>query len=139
MNIAPSRPTTLSAGEPAASAQATGDVIQPGLRAVVAAECNALLNRETSRRNTEWQAAVESVRGALVAVERTWGAAVGKLESSTPASVVSDPVETILAAARLDIDAVVRQARVEAQIDIARLADLVGRLNAELQAERDQL
>lgn len=140
MNIAPSRPITSSAEELAAPVtRTTGETIRPDLRNVVAAELSALLHKEANRRNNEWRASLELVRGALLALDRAWGAGDGKLESPAAASAVSDLVDVIVAAAHRDTDAAVRQARVEAQVEIGRLVDLTGRLTAELQAERDQL
>lgn len=111
---------------------------RPNLRNVVTAEFTTLLSRESNRRNNEWRATLELVRGALVALDRSWGAAGGKFESPVSASAISDLVDVIVTAARRDTDAAVTQARFEAERETARVVDHVGRLKAELQAERDQ-
>src|SRR5262245_58645187 len=140
MSITPIRPITPLADEPATpNAQTSGGANRPDLRDLVEAEFRALMNREADRRNNEWRGTLELVRGALSALERTWSATGGKLDSPTPASAVSDLVEVIVAAARRDGDTAVRQARAEAQIETGRFADQVARLNYELQAERGPL
>lgn len=113
---------------------------QRDFRQLVATELSALFAREIGRRNSDWCSALESIKATLVSLERTCGTASVKLTENPPASAtaISELVETFVATAARDRAAAVERTRAEAQVEIARLESLVGRLRTEAQAEREQ-
>jgi hypothetical protein len=119
----------------------TNEPEQRDLRQLVATELSALFAREATRRNSEWCGALESIKATLVSLERTCGTASVKLTENPAASAtaITELVETIVATAARDKTAAVERIRSEAQVEIARLEGLVGRLRAEALAEREQV
>jgi hypothetical protein len=112
-------------------------------RQLVGTELSAFLARETDQRHRDWCAALESVnsiRAALVGLERTCEAASLKLSENPPpsASAISELVELFVAAAARDGAAAVQRIQAETQAEIARLESLAGSLREEVLAEREQ-
>jgi hypothetical protein len=136
--------------KPAATSgdRTTADSEENDLRQLVETELTALLTDETTRRDDQWRRTIDSFKTTLVELEQTCEAASRRLteDQPLPAAAVSDLVERCVAAAAAERDAAVQRIRVETDAEIRRLQDLfdrsqdlVGRLQAESQTERDKL
>jgi hypothetical protein len=134
------RPSQARDDQVTPAGQTSHESASRDFRQLVGTELSAFLAKETDQRHRDWCSALESLKAALVGLERTCEAEAVKLSENPPASAaaIAELVESFVAAAARDRAAAIQRVQADAQAEIARLESLTARLSAEVLAEREQ-